>query len=260
MMKNQHFFVRYILLLFCGLGLSFSPLYAESNTQLLKKANDAYQQENYNEAIDLYEQVAKQKIGSADLYYNLGNAYYKAGFNAKALLWYERALRLNPSDEDIMHNIAFVNQKITDKIEPLPPTTLQRLWNNLSMSCTERQWGILSIVFSFLVTLCMVTYIFARHSGLRIGAFVTFWIAAILLVFSIIFGSKEKARAQQNNEAIVMNLVVEAKSEPTSNGHTIFVIHEGLKVQMEKEENNYVEIRIPNGEKGWISKSAIEKI
>lgn len=259
-MIHKHFILRNILLLFFAFGPLFSVVHAESNTQLLQKANKAYQQENYNEAIDLYEQVAQQKIGSADLYYNLGNAYFKAGFNAKALLWYERALRLNPSDEDVQHNIAFVNQKISDKIEPLPQTTVQRLWNNISMSFSERQWGILSIVFSFLLTLCVVAYIFARHAGLRIGAFIIFWISALLLVLSVVFGHKEKARAQQNDEAIVMNLVVEAKSEPTSGGRTIFVIHEGLKVQMGKEMNNYVEIRIPNGEKGWISKSAIEKI
>ena len=258
-MKRYTFLIKCLLALLCCSVLPNS-IQAESIEQVLKKANDAYAQEDYNKAVDLYERVVKQQNGSADLYYNLGNAYYKAGFNAQALLWYERALRLNPSDEDIRHNIAFVNQKITDKIDPLPQTTLLRIWNSCAHTLSERQWAILSILFSTLVMLCVAGYLFSRPAGLRISSFVLFWIALVALLLSIVFANKVRLDVQQKDEAIVTNMVAEVKSAPADNGRTIFVIHEGLKVQIVKELKGYVEIRIPSGEKGWISKSEIEKI
>lgn len=234
--------------------------FANDNAKLLKEANEAYQQENYNDAISLYEQVVNNKVEQSGLYYNLGNAYYKAGYNAKALLWYERALRLDPSDEDTQHNIAFVNQKITDRIDAVPETAFARWWNRLSGHYTERGWAIWAIVGSFLLVASILCYLFSGNKILQISGFAFFWVALFLIVFSLIFANKEKNRYEQTSEAIIMNLVVEAKTAPSEKSRTTFVIHEGLKVQITNEINGYVEIRIPNGEKGWITRNTIEKI
>lgn len=245
------------LLIFFSLSIH---TFADSITEIVKKGNEAYQQENYSEAIAAYEEVATGNTASAALYYNLGNAYFKSGFNAKALLWYERALRLDPSDEDIQHNIAFVNQKIMDRIDPIPETAFARWWNRCSHSLSERGWSILAIIGSLLAVGCIVISIFSANKPLRAAGFIVFWIALIGIIFSFIFASKEKNRFSKQDEAIVMNLVVEAKTAPNDKARTTFIIHEGLKVQVTNEMNNYVEIRIPNGEKGWINKSTIEKI
>lgn len=234
--------------------------YAENELARMQQANKEYQSENYSGAVDLYKQLVNDGNESSALYYNLGNAYYKSGSNAQALLWYERALRLDPTNEDIKHNIAFVNQKITDKIEPVPESAIEMIWNRSSHKLTENQWAILSIVFSCLLILALAGFIFGRSGGLRIGGGIVFCLSIFMLVFTIIFAAKEHNRFTRHDEAIVMNMVTEAKSSPTEKGNTIFVIHEGLKVQITKEVENYVEIRIPSGEKGWISKMAIEKI
>ena len=240
--------------------MSAVACFGNADEQLLQRADSAYQQENYAEAITLYEQIAANGNEGAILFYNLGNAYYKNGENAKALLWYERALKLDPSDEDIQHNIAFVNRKIIDKIDAVPETLFAQWWHKVTDLLTERQWAVLSIIGSFLLFLSIGAYLFARSGGVRTTGFVTFWISIIVIVFSVIFANKQKEKATHHTEAIVMDLVVDAKNAPNAGGKNLFVIHEGLKVQITNEMNGWVEIRLPNGEKGWIAQNSIEKI
>lgn len=254
MKKIQHFL--WVILF----TVSVVACYGNADEQLLHRADSAYQQENYTEAITLYEQIAANGNEGAILFYNLGNAYYKSGENAKALLWYERALKLDPSDEDIQHNIAFVNRKIIDKIDAVPETLFAQWWQKVTDLMSERQWAVLSIIGSFLLFLSIGAYLFARSGGLRTTGFVTFWISIIVIVFSVIFANKQKEKATQHTEAIVMDLVVDAKNAPNASGKNLFVIHEGLKVQITNEMNGWVEIRLPNGEKGWIAQNSIEKI
>ena len=251
--------IQYILFVFL-FTVTAIACYGNSDEQLLRRADSAYQQENYTEATTLYEQIVANGNEGAILFYNLGNAYYKSGENAKALLWYERAHKLDPSDEDIQHNIAFVNRKIIDKIDAVPETLFTQWWRKITNLLTERQWAILSIIGSFLLFLSIGAYLFARSGGLRTTGFVTFWISIIVIVFSVIFANRQKEKATQRTEAIIMDLVVDAKNAPTAAGKNLFVIHEGLKVQITNEMNGWVEIRLPNGEKGWIAQNSIEKI
>ena len=251
--------IQHILSLFL-LTLSATFCYGNEAAAIMNRADSAYQQENYADAIALYEQVVANGNEGATLFYNLGNAYYKIGENAKALLWYERALKLDPSDEDIQHNIAFVNRKIIDKIDAVPETLFAQWWQKVTNLMNERQWAVLSIIGSFLLFLSIGAYLFARSGGVRTTGFVTFWISIIVIVFSVIFSAKQKEKATQHTEAIVMDLVVDAKNAPNAAGKNLFVIHEGLKVQITNEMNGWVEIRLPNGEKGWIAQNSIEKI
>ena len=251
--------IQHILALFL-LTLSTTFCYGNEVAAIMNRADSAYQQEIYTDAIALYEQVVANGNEGATLFYNLGNAYYKIGENAKALLWYERALKLDPSDEDIQHNIAFVNRKIIDKIDAVPETLFAQWWQKVTNLMNERQWAVLSIIGSFLLFLSIGAYLFARSGGVRTTGFVTFWIAIIVIVFSVIFSAKQKEKATQHTEAIVMDLVVDAKNAPNAAGKNLFVIHEGLKVQITNEMNGWVEIRLPNGEKGWIAQNSIEKI
>ena len=251
--------IQYILFVIL-FTMSAAVCYGDTDEQLLLRADSAYQQENYAEAITLYEQIAANGNEGAILFYNLGNAYYKSGENAKALLWYERAHKLDPADEDIQHNIAFVNRKIIDKIDAVPETLFAQWWRKVTDLMSERQWAVLSIIGSFLLFLSIGAYLFARSGGLRTTGVVTFWISIIVIVFSVIFANRQKEKATQHTEAIVMDLVVDAKNAPNASGKNLFVIHEGLKVQITNEMNGWVEIRLPNGEKGWIAQNSIEKI
>lgn len=238
----------------------FSASYAESYQQLMQRANTAYQQQQYAEAVALYQQIADAGNEGSVLYYNLGNAYYKTDDLSHALLWYERALRLDPRNEDIKHNIAFVNRQLVDRIEVLPELFITRWWNALSKSLTSNTWAILSIIFCALMFLSVVLLLVARRPWLRSLGLATTVLCLLLTVFPIIFAHKEAVRYEKFPEAIVMQPVLNAKSTPNATGNDLFVIHEGLKVGVTDRLNDWLEIKLPNGEKGWVPAQGVEGI
>lgn len=247
------------ILLFCQLTTTLAQESTERDT-LMQYGNEAYQQENYSDAIKYYESIVNQGNEGSILYYNLGNCYYKSGENAKALLWFERALRLAPNNKDIQHNILFVNNKIVDKIETIPEFALSKWWNGISKSMTSRWWAIISIIFSFLLFLFIILLVMSRRQWLRTFSFTLTLLLFIGLTFSIIFAHKENKRYQKEPEAIVMESVVTAKNTPNQSGSNLFVIHSGLKVRITDKIGEWYEIMLPNGEKGWIEMGKVEII
>ena len=246
------------LLILCV--MLFSASFAESYQQLMQRANTAYQQQQYAEAVALYQQIADAGNEGSVLYYNLGNAYYKTDDLSHALLWYERALRLDPRNEDIKHNIAFVNRQLVDRIEVLPELFITRWWNALSKSLTSNTWSILSIIFCALMFLSVVLLLVARRPWLRSLGLATTVLSLLLTVFSIVFAHKEAVRYEKSPDAIVMQPVLNAKSTPNATGNDLFVIHEGLKVGVTDRLGDWYEIKLPNGEKGWVPAQGVEVI
>ncbi|MDR0207497.1 MAG: tetratricopeptide repeat protein [Bacteroidales bacterium] len=254
--KSIFFFIFFIV---CWLSALTNTL-QDSAILTLQRGNDAYQSNNYEDAITFYENVLDLQFESATLYYNLGNAHYKNGNNARALLWYERALRLDTKNEDIKHNISFVQQKLIDKIELLPELFIVKWWNTGAKLFTGNQWSIISIVACSFFALCILIILLIRVFWVR--SFTTFIliIALLVTVFSIIFAKQETKRYNQNPEGIIMSSVLNVKSTPSEKGSDLFVIHSGLKVGITDQLNEWVEIRLPNGEKGWVLAGNVEII
>jgi len=249
----------FVFFISCWFSLLSNTLQDSAIVYLLR-GNDAYQSNRFEEAISFYENVLDLQFESATLYYNLGNAHYKNGNNARALLWYERALRLDPKNEDIIHNISFVQQKLIDKIEVLPELFIVKWWNACAKLFTGNQWSIISIVSCSLFALFILIILLIRISWAR-SLSVFFSIVALLLtIFSIIFAKKETTRYIQNPEGIIMSSVLNVKSTPNEKGSDLFVIHSGLKVGITDQLNEWVEIRLPNGEKGWVLAGSVEVI
>jgi len=232
----------------------------DSAVLYMQQANAAYQANDMATAIVLYTKVIDLQYESAILYYNLGNAWFKKGDYAHALLWLERARRLDPNNEDIMHNISFIQQKLIDKIEILPELFIVKCWNTCSKLFTGNQWAIFSIIASALFAVCLVLILLVRISWVRsISIFIAIT-ALIFTIFSILFAKKETVRYIQHPEGIIINQVVNVKSTPNEKGSDLFVIHSGLKVGISDRLNEWVEIRLPNGEKGWIMEAQMEEI
>jgi len=234
--------------------------FASVDDSLMQQGNTAYQNGDYELAIDCYQEIVSHGNEGAVLYYNLGNAYFKAKQTPEALLWYERALRLDPSNEDIKHNIAYANLQITDKIEVLPELFIVRWWNGLSQSMTATAWAVMAVVFGAVFALSIALMIVSRRRWLSVTSVVLALISLIIAIFSLIFASKESKRYIQQPEAIVMQSVVNAKGTPNETGTSLFVIHEGLKVAVTDRVGTWVEIKLPNGEKGWVEDASIEII
>ena len=242
------------------MAFPFLSLYASPDSSLFLRANEAYQNKDFATAVQYYTEIVNQGNEGAILFYNLGNSYYKTGEKAKAILWYERALILDPRNDDIRHNLLFVNQKLTDKIDRIPELFISKLWDNISKSMTSRHWAIVSIIFSFLLFFVITFIILSKRQWVRITSFFFSIIIAILLIFSILFANKESKRSRKAPEAIIMESVVTTKNTPTANGSDLFVIHEGLKVTITDRVGEWCEIKIPNGEKGWVEQSCLEII
>jgi len=254
--KSQFYFIFFIFLSFSLAGNTIP----DSVLIYIQQANAAYQENECEYAIELYTKVLDSQYESSILYYNLGNAYFKNGDNARALLWLERAYRLAPNNEDIIHNINFIQHKLIDRIDVLPELFIVKWWNNCSRLFTGNQWAICSIAGCAVFVLCLLFILLIRIPWIRSTSIFIAIVALIFSFFSIIFSKRETTRYIKHPEGIIMGYVVNVKSTPSEKGSDLFVIHSGLKVDITYRLNEWVEIRLPNGEKGWITESVIEEI
>ncbi|MDR2980286.1 MAG: tetratricopeptide repeat protein [Bacteroidales bacterium] len=254
---------RTIFVLVVFLTVSVPGLYALDNLpieQYFQQAAEFYQQEEYRQALDNYLQIMDNGYEGAVLFYNIGNCYFKLHEKSQALLWYERALRLDPSNEDIKHNISYINQTLIDKIDKMPEFLLVQWWNNLSRSMTSNGWAVVSIVACLLFFTMLLLIIIARRRWLQSISLLLSIVFFVCLVITIVFSRKEQLRYVKNQEAIITQSVVIAKSTPTHSGSDLFAIHEGLKVAITDRIGEWYEIKLSNGEKGWVEGENLEKI
>ncbi|TKG88888.1 tetratricopeptide repeat protein [Puteibacter caeruleilacunae] len=234
--------------------------FAAKENPVLTEANQLYAEAKYQEAIVKYEQLLKQNLEAGELYYNLGNAYYKTGDIPKAILNYERAKLLSPNDEDITYNLELANQHVLDKIEPLPQVFFLKWKHNIINSKSADEWAWISaITFIFFIILLGIFIL----SGMVSLKKMSFSIGISLFIVSIMtftFASSQKHKINKRKNAIVFTPSVTVKSSPAESGTNLFVIHEGLKVQVTDSVTNWKEIKLADGNKGWLRDTCVVKI
>jgi len=249
--------IRFLLtILIC----SFGNLSAQTTEQLWNDANTAYINGQYAEAVCGYETILGQGMESAKLYLNLGNAYYKQGLIGKAILEYNRALRLSPADEDVRYNLAIAHAYVQDKIDVVPTFFLKRWVLALQSSCSGSGWALWSVLFFAIAIGCVILYLLAEGLSWRKGGFYGAIAALLLFAFSFASASRSKRLALHPHSAIVMSSAAPVKSSPDKGSKDIFVLHEGTQVTVRDSLGDYREIVIADGNKGWIQSSAIEMI
>ena len=236
----------------------FLPLCAQEST--LKEAEEAYAKEDYTQAIELYESVLKSYGESAMVYYNLGNAYYKAGKVAPAILNYERALLLNPGDSDTRFNLQVARQKTVDKIEPIGEFFLTR-WigtvEDVYSADGWAKWGVASFV---LFIGCLVLVFFSKWIRLKkIGFFAGICFLLISLVANL-FADSQQDKLLHRADAIVFASTVTVKSSPDASGTDLFILHEGTKVTIKSTLGEWSEIQLEDGNVGWMPSKEIQQI
>lgn len=236
-----------VLLSCCFQAFSFDAASSYS------KANKLYQESKFEEAAKTYEAVLLSGNESAELYFNLGNAYFKQSKFPQAILNFERALRLAPGDEDIRFNIQVANLRIVDKIEPMPEIFYNRWINDLKSLFSADGWGRSSIYFLLLSIAAGIFY--SLSEGLGIIRKISFYLASFALAISLLalaFGYNEYQQIKEAKSAIVFTPTLHVKSSPNENGTNIFVVHEGTKVELQDRVNNWVKIRLADGNIGWV--------
>ncbi len=225
---------------------------AQSADELFQKANDQYKLEQYEAAIETYEQIESLGLTSSELYYNIGNCYYKLNRVAPSIYNYEKALMINPLNADAQNNLVFARRLTIDNIEELPKSVLQKLDESFVKKLSYNEWAIVSVGLSILGCSLFLLFYFAYSSGRKRFFFVTSVISFLLLITTSVFTIKEYSFAQSNIEAIIFATQIEIKNAPTLNGETVFTLHEGTKVKVLDTVDNWKKIKIADGKIGWI--------
>ena len=228
------------------------------NAQTWEDANNAYAEGNYAEAIKAYEQLLTE-TPDAEIYYNLGNAYFKTGETAYAILSYERCLRLDPRHRDARFNLAFAQTRIQDNMEDKQTFFLLKWAQWLRNRMSENQWLFISVSLFLLFLVCLFVFVFTRPVALRKTAFSVSIIAFVLSLCGMWCGLSLHHRDTAREEAIVVQGIVNAKASPDKSGTDLFVLHEGTKVHITDQVGDWFQIHAGDNV-GWIRIKAVERI
>ncbi len=251
---------KIILLLVVG-WLAIGPSEAQGALQeIWNQANDAYTNGDYPAAIAGYDSIAREGYVSDRLYYNLGNAYFKNNQIGKAVLSYNRAQRLSPGDEDIRHNLRVANAYVKDRIEAVPEFFLASWLRSLMHTMASNTWAVMSLLFLALALCGVAFFLLSADVAYRKAGFYGGIVCLFLFVVSVVFSSLERSKILHPDEAVVMLASAPVKSSPDHASKDLFILHEGTKVSLGEQTGEWCEIRIADGNKGWIEKRAIELI
>jgi tetratricopeptide (TPR) repeat protein len=244
-----------LVLMLCSFTLR-----ADEAAVQFEQGNQHYRNASFSEAVKTYERIRATGRESAALYYNLGNAYFKLQNMPAAILNYERALRLAPGDEDIRYNLRLANLRVIDKIEPVPVLFFVEWWEGLVSAVSSSEWGVLAIGAFWVAALAAALMLLVRSylvQRVMIG----------LLLAGVVAGAVSLTAALQREHlestahaAVVFTASVPVKSAPEAKSTDLFVLHEGVKVELLDEVGPWRKIRLADGKVGWLPAESVTVI
>lgn len=236
------------------------PAAEASPEQLWDRANTAYINGDFHTATEVYEQILSRGLTSVKLYYNLANSYFKEGQLGKSVLFYRRALRLAPGNDDIRYNLSVAEARTKDNIEDIPEfffVTWMREARH-TMSCTA--WSVLSLVLLACALALFLVYLLAQRLSLRKAGFYGTVVAVLLCMLTTWFALGERREMLDDTSAVVMTASTAVKSSPDKSSTDLFVLHEGTVVTITNRLDDWCEVVIADGKKGWLECRKIETI
>ena len=247
---------KYLINIFYLLIILSSLAKADSNS-IMQTANEYYKNNRYQLAIEEYNKLLLDGFEGTSLYYNLGNAHYRLGKVGYAILYFQKALKLSPNDEDVKHNLALAKLNLKDKVDTLPPFFIFNLWEGLLASFSVTGWTIIVYIVFILFLIVTVSYFFSRNVTEQRISFFSGAGLAIALVFAIILLVVKMNKEYNVKDGIIVETAVVVKSSPDFSSKDSFQIHEGLKVRVEDHVDDWVKIRLNDGKIGWINEKSI---
>ena len=238
--------------------LMLMPLSANAITK--QNADDEYAKGNYQQAIKDYQEILKAGV-SSEIYYNLGNAYYRTDNITQALLAYERALQLSPGDNDIRFNLQYARSKTIDKITPETEMFFVTWYNSLVNFTSVDRWANTAIVSIVMALLLILVFLFAPQMWARKSGFYGSAVFLLLFAFANLFAFQQKHELETKQGAIVIAPTVNVKKTPAVSGTDVFVIHEGTRVDItDRGMKQWRGVKLADGREGWLKTSQIEEI
>ncbi len=224
------------------------------------KGNTLYQKGSYQEAINAYESIVKSGNESAEVYFNLGNCYYKLNKVAPAVYNFEKALLLSPNDSEIQNNLSFARKMAIDEIPETPKVGFSKLISDFTSNFHYDTWAWIAIVFSFLFLIGFIVYYFSASTSLKRVFFSGMILFLLFVGVSVFSGFYEKTRINNDRPAIVFADVITVKSEPNASAQDAFTLHAGTKVTVLEDLGNYKKIQLSDLKEGWVEKNAVKEI
>jgi len=235
--------------------------YAAGDMQaIFEKGNQQYAKGNYKEAMADYQQILQTGYQSVPVYFNMGNASFKNGDIPSAIYYYEKAHKLSPGDDDVNFNIQFANLRTTDKIDIAPEFFLLKWWKGFILMFSGTTLAVWSILFILLASVALITYMFTYSVTIKKASFYSTFILFVIGLFFIFVGNRQVNYFDTHHQAIIFSGAVTVKSGPANAAKSLFLIHEGTKVDVLENNNSWTKIRLPNGNEGWIVASDAKEI
>lgn len=237
-------------------------IFAQDNAKTqFDAANELYRNEKYTEAIEKYESIIKKdKLESSELYFNIGNCYYKLGKIAPSIYNFEKALLLNPDDEAIQTNLNFAQKMAIDDIKVMPKVGFSNFLNKTTAIFAYDSWAWIAVGFSTLFLLFFIGYYFSSKTILKRIFFLGMFVLLGFMVISVVFAFLQKQLNKKIRPAIVFEELVNVKTEPKTTAENAFMLHEGTKVFVKETLDNWKRIELTDKSEGWIKKEAIKEL
>lgn len=215
---------------------------------------------NYEAALEVWTSLRQTGYRSAQLDYNIGNAYFKMNNIPGAILFWERARLLKPGDDNIRYNLQIANTLVVDRFEEIPLLFFIEWYDYLALLFSSNAWARISIISFIMLLLLLSLYFYSSKYRLKLAGF---WLAVLFLVISassLALASRNKHLVYDSRKAIIYTPIVNGKSSPDDSGTDLFLLHEGTKVSVEDKVGEWYEIKLSDGNKGWIPANSLEII
>jgi tetratricopeptide (TPR) repeat protein len=240
--------------------ISVNAIQQDDAKQLFSLANEKYAEGAYVEAIESYRQIAEAGFEAAELYYNLGNAFFKNKNYVSAILNYEKALKLDPAHIDARFNLRLANSKTVDRIDALPELEITKWWRSMVFSKKADDWGWMAINSLVLSLILFGAFMVTSRTALKKTGFYLGILFFIVAINAFVLGRQQVSYLTNTSHAIVFAPSLTVRSAPDNSGTKLFVIHEGTKVQVLESLSEWKKVSLPNGSIGWVKGDVLEVI
>tara|TARA_B100001094_G_scaffold240237_1_gene235829 strand:- start:5694 stop:6452 length:759 start_codon:yes stop_codon:yes gene_type:complete len=251
--------MKKLLLIFFLLSSSLG-LSQTNNESLFNSGVDLYNQGKYLEAISQFELVIENGEHSYALYFNLGNSFYKINDIANSIFYYEKALKLNPNEKDVINNLSYSQNMLIDKIDKLPVNQVSQFVSSLSNTLSINQWLFFGITFLYLFLATFFLYYFNNNTRAKKNYFTISTFFLVLFTIFLFIGINRFENEKNIISAIIFKNKIDFRAEPNYRSDILFNLHEGTKVIVKEELNDWILIQISDGNSGWIESESIKKI
>ncbi len=227
-------------------------LVSVASNDLLQRAEKAYDSKKYTEAIDAYEKLVDQGYKSYQLYFNLGNAYYRNNELGKAIYYYELSRKIEPNDEDTRINLAIASAKTIDKIDAKENFFISAMKTNVLSSFSTGTWAWFTIIALFGGAIGFFVFINSRILILKRVALAVAALLVLSFVLCYFLGYSAVKAKYENKFAVVLVREIRIMNEPTAMAKTKFTLHEGTKIRVIEKNGDWLLIKLDNGNEGWV--------